>query len=164
MSSGLRILTDEQWAAHPGNSVVDQQGNIQVALRYQLPGQVDINNNMSSVELYVAKASNDKRQLWIDTEEALKRAVIKSLGQVVCQVIRPTKTRFQQMTVSQIIAKVRSRYGLMQKDTKANLREKMRSMLQTSDGLDTHISNLQEMFDISERAGFQVSEDDKCYD
>jgi hypothetical protein len=155
------ILTDEQWAAHPGNSVVDQQGNIQVAQRYQLPGQVDINNNMSSVELYVAKTSNDKRQLWIDTEEALKRAVIKSLGHVVRQVIRSTKTRFQQMTVAQIIAKVRSRYGLMQKDTKANLREKMKTMLQTADGLDTHISNLQEMFDISERAGFQVSEDDK---
>jgi hypothetical protein len=60
------ILTDEQWAAHPGNSVVDQQGAIQIAPRYQLPNHVDINNNMSSVELYVAKATNDKRQLWID--------------------------------------------------------------------------------------------------
>ncbi len=93
------ILTDEQWAAHPGDSVVDQQGDIQVAPRYQLPAQVDINNNMSSVELYVAKATNNKRQLWTDTEEVLKRAVIKSLGQVVRQVIRPSKTRFKQMTV-----------------------------------------------------------------
>jgi hypothetical protein len=136
------ILTDDQWAAHPGNSVVDQNGNIQVAPRYQLPPYVDINNNMSGVELYVAKATNDKRQLWIDTEEALKRAVIKSLGQVVRQVIRPSKTRFQKMSVAEIIAKVRTRYGEMQKDIKANLREKMRTMLQTADGLDIHISNL----------------------
>jgi hypothetical protein len=55
------ILTDEQWTAHPGNSVVDQHGQIQVAPRYQLPAHVDINSNMSSVELYVAKATNDKR-------------------------------------------------------------------------------------------------------
>jgi hypothetical protein len=155
------ILTDEQWAVHPGNSVVDQHGNVQISQRYQLPVHVDINNYMSSVELYVAKATNDRRQLWLDTEEALKRAVIKSLGQVVRQVIRPSKTRFQKMSVAQIIAKVRSRYGLMQKDTKANLREKMKTMLLTSDGLDTHVSNLQEMFDISESAGFLVSEDDK---
>jgi hypothetical protein len=155
------ILTDEQWADHPGNSVFDQQGNLQVSPRYQLPSYVDINNNMSSVELYVAKATNDKRQIWIDSEEALKRAVIKSLGQVVRQVIRPSKTRFQKMTVAEILAKVRMRYGQMQKDTKSNLREKMNTMLPTADGLDTHISNLQEMFDISETAGFRVDEADK---
>ena len=34
-------------------------------------------------------------------------------------------------------------------------------MLQTADGLDTHISNLQDMFDVSETAGFSVDEMDK---
>ena len=53
VAAGMAILTDEQWAAHPGNSVVDQQGNVQISQRYQLPVHVDINNNMSSVELYV---------------------------------------------------------------------------------------------------------------
>ncbi len=48
---------------------------------------------MTSVELYVAKSNNDKLQLWIDTGEALKRAVIKSLGRVVRQVVQQGKAR-----------------------------------------------------------------------
>ena len=32
------VLTDEQWAAYPGNTTVDQNGQPQVVARYQLRG------------------------------------------------------------------------------------------------------------------------------
>jgi hypothetical protein len=155
------ILTDEEWAAYPGNTTTDNQGNVQIALRYQVPVYMDINNNMSSVELYVAKSSNDRLQIWIDAEESLKRAVIQSLGKTVRQVIRDSKTRFQRMSVADILARVTERYDTMQKDTKASLKEKMMTMLQTMDSLDTHISDLRELFDISTTTGFPIDEDRK---
>ena len=153
------ILTDEQWAAYPGNSTTDLQGQIQVKAKYQPPAYVDINDQMSSVELYVAKAQNDRLQIWIDSAAILKRAVIKSLGRVVRQVIQDSRIRFQQMSVLDIITKVRARYGQMQKDTKLDLQERMLTMLTTMDDLDTHIANLQEMFNTSGTAGFPVDQD-----
>jgi hypothetical protein len=116
---------------------------------------------MTNVELYVAKASNDRLHLWMESSEVLKRAVIKSLGKIVRQVVREKKVRFQRLSVAAIIGRVRERFGKMQKDTKKNLRERMTTMLQTADGLDTHISNLQDMFDVSETAGFPIDEIDK---
>jgi len=150
------VLTDAQWAAYPGNSTIDQAGNILIADRYQLPADVDIHGGMNNIDLYVAKASNDRLQLWIDSREVLKRAILKSLGRVVRQVIKESKVRFQLMTVLEIMTKVRQRYGKMEKDTRANLRERMHTLLPTADDLDTHISNLQEMFDVSETAGFPL--------
>jgi hypothetical protein len=50
------VLTDEQWAAYPGNAVLDQAGQIQLAPRFTPPVYVDINANMNNAELYVAKA------------------------------------------------------------------------------------------------------------
>jgi hypothetical protein len=155
------ILTPEQWAAYPGNTIVDAQGQPQIAPRYTPPQYVEINNNMTSVELYVAKANNDKLQLWIDSTEALKRAVIKSLGKVVRQNIQEVRYLFQRMSVTDILARVTARYGQMQKDTRADLKERMLTTLPTTDGLDTHISNLKEMFEISNTAGFPVDEKDK---
>jgi hypothetical protein len=111
--------------------------------------------------IYVAKAGNDRRQIWIDSCEVLKRAVIKSLGRVVRQIVRQIKVRFQCMSVADIIAKVKARFGKMQPDTKLNLKERMLTMLKTTDGLDTHISDLQDMFDVSDTAGFPMDRDRK---
>jgi hypothetical protein len=152
------ILTDEQWAAYPGNSAPDQNNQMVVAARYRPPVFIDINDQMSSVELYVAKASNDRLQLWIDSGESLKRAVIKSLGRSVCQIVRDIKVRFQRLSVGDIINRVRGRYGQMQKDTNTNLKERMLTLLPSTDLLDTHISNMREMFDISDTAGFPIDE------
>ncbi len=134
------VLTDAQWAAYPGNSVIDQAGDIQIAGRYQPPAYLDIHAGMNSIDLYVANASNVKLQLWIDSREALKRAILKSSGRVVRQVIKASKVRFQLMTVAEIMAKVRQRYGKMEKNTRANLKERMLTLLSTADDLDTHIS------------------------
>ena len=150
------VLTDAQWAAYPGNATTDQAGNIQIAARYQLSVYVEIHAGMNNIDLYVAKASNDRHQQWIDSREALKRAILKSLGKVIRQVIQENKVRFQLMTVLDIMAKVRQRYGKMEKDTRANLEERMRTLLPTADDLDTHISNLQEMFYVSQTAGFPM--------
>jgi hypothetical protein len=87
------ILTDEQWNNYPRNTTTDQNGQIQIAARYQPQPYANITDNMTSVELYVAKASNDKLQLWIDSGEVLKAAVIKSLGKTVRQVTRDRKVR-----------------------------------------------------------------------
>ena len=151
------ILTNEQWAAHPGNTTIDQNGQPQVAARYQPPAYVDIIATMTNTEMYVAKASNDRLQLWIDSTETLKLAIIKSLGKVVRQIIKDKRVRFQQMSVSALVTKVRTRYCNMQRDTKLTLKERMATLLPTIDGLDTHVSNLQDMFDISETAGFPVN-------
>jgi hypothetical protein len=113
---------------------------------------------MTNSQLYVAKATNDRLQIWIDSGETLKRAVIKSLGRVVRQVIKAKTVRFQQMSVATILAKVRARYGRMQKDAKLSLQDRMLTLLTTIDGFDTHISNLQDMFEISETAGFPIDE------
>ena len=152
------VLTDEQWASYPGNTTIDNNGQAQIAARYQPPQYVEVNGNMTSVELYVAKANNDKLQLWIDAGEALKRAVIKSLGRVVRQVVQQGKTRFQQLSVFEILARVRARYGKMQKDTNSDLKGRMLKILMTAEGIDTHISDLQDLFDISDTAGFPVDE------
>ena len=155
------ILTDAQWALYPGNTTMDANGQAQIAVKFTPPVYVDIHDGMTSVELYVANASNVKLQLWIDSLEALKRAVIKSLGKVVRQIVRDPRIRFQQLSVAEIMARVRARYGRMQKDTKLNLKERMLTMLQTADGLDTHISNLTDMFEVSEIAGFPINDTDK---
>ena len=154
------ILTDEQWAAYPGNmTIVNAQP--QIAPRFTPKAYVEIVDTMSNAELYVAKSVNDRSQLWIDSAETLKRAVIKSLGRVVRQIVRAPKVRFQMMSVADIMAKVRTRYGRMQRDTTSSLREKMLTMLPTADKLDTHISDLQDMFEVSETAGFPIDEDMK---
>jgi hypothetical protein len=49
----------------------------------------------------------------------------------------------------------------MQQDTKLNLKERMLTMLKTTNGVDTHISDLQDMFDVSETAGFPLGQDRK---
>lgn len=113
---------------------------------------------MNTVELYVARANNDRLQLWIDCVETLKRAVIKSLGRVIRQIIKDKKVRFQQMSVSEILARVRAKYGRMQKDTNLSLKERMLTLLPTLDGLESHISNLEDMFEVSETAGFPITE------
>ncbi len=65
------------------------------------------------------------------------------------------------MSVADIMTKVRARYGRMQRDTKMNLREKMLTLLSTADKLDTHISDLQDMFEVSETADFPIDENQK---
>jgi hypothetical protein len=100
-------------------------------------------------------------QLWIDSVEVLKRALLKSLGRVVRQVIKPKRVRFQMLTVAEIMAHVRKRYGKMEKDTKAHLKERMLTLLKTDNSIDTHISNLQDMFEVSDTAGFPVTENDQ---
>ncbi len=46
-SKGLlsAVLTDEQWAAYPGNTTADAQGQIQIAPRFTPPVYVDIHND-----------------------------------------------------------------------------------------------------------------------
>ncbi len=73
----FEILTDVQWASYPGNTTIDQHGQPQVTARYQPPAYVDIIATMSNTEMYVAKANNDRLQLWIDSTETIKRALIK---------------------------------------------------------------------------------------
>ena len=151
------ILTDEQWTNYPGNSTM-VNGQVQIAPRYTPPVYIEIVATMTNIELYVAKATNDKLQLWTDSAETLKRAVIKSLGRVVRQIVRAPRIRFQRMSVADIINRVRARFGRMQRDTKSALEAKMLTMLLTTDKLDTHISDLQDMFDVSETAGYPLDE------
>jgi hypothetical protein len=116
---------------------------------------------MSSVQLYITKEKNDKLQLWVDASDDLKRAVIKSLGESVREIITIKTSRFQQITVAEIIERVRARFGKLQKDTKAVLKLRMTSMLKVVSYLDKHIATLTKIFTISETAGSVVDEDNK---
>jgi hypothetical protein len=115
---------------------------------------------MSSVQLCIAKESNDRLQLWMAASNALKCAVIKNLGAAVREIITVKTARIQQMSVAEIIAaKVRTRFGKLQKDTKTSLKLKMASMLKTVEDLNTHMAVPTKNFNISESAGLLVDED-----
>jgi hypothetical protein len=95
----------------------------------------------------------------MDVSDVLKRAVIKSLGESVREIITIKRSRFQQITVAEIIARVRARFGKLQKDTKTALKLKMNSMLKAVEDMDKHISALTKLFTISETAGSVVDDD-----
>ncbi len=65
----------------------------------------------------------------MNEEEALKTAIVKSLGIVVRQIIRHPETGFTEMTILDIMSKVRARYGRMRKTTEASLEERMTTRL-----------------------------------
>ena len=150
------LLTVAQWNDYAANSSVDAQGTIVIAPRYTPPAFIEINDTMTSAALYVAKASNDQLLDWITNEEALKTAIVKSLGIVVRQIIKHPETGFTEMTILDIMSKVRTRYGRMRKNTKASLEERMTTRLPSTDSFDTHVSNLRENFTISRIGGHTI--------
>jgi hypothetical protein len=101
-------------------------------------------------------------QLWLVASDVLKRAVIKSLGESVREIITIKTSRFQQITVAEIIERVRARFGKLQKDTKTALKLRMTSMLKAVEDLDKHIAALTKNFTISETVGSVVDEDHKA--
>jgi hypothetical protein len=135
------ILNARQWEEYPGNAATtDAQGQVQIAPRYTPPVYTELDPNMTSVQLYIANENNDKLQLWMDTSDVLKRAVIKILGESVREILTIKTSRFQQITVAEIIERVRARFGKLQKDTKTSLKLRMTNMLKSVADLDKHIS------------------------
>ena len=153
------VLTDPQWNAYPANISVDAQGQQVIAPRYNPPSYVGINNNMNGVEVIVTKSANDQLLEWITGEEALKTAIVKSLGPIVQQIIGHPEDGFTLLSILDIMDRVRRKYGRMRKSTKASLEEKMTSRLTSTDGFDTHVANLRQQFLISEKGGYAIQED-----
>jgi hypothetical protein len=54
------ILPNRQWEDYPGNATTDAQGQVHIASRYTPPAYTELDPNMSSVQLYIAKEKNDK--------------------------------------------------------------------------------------------------------
>ena len=155
------LLTDEQWNAYSANITVDPQGLVVIAPRFAPPNFIDINDTMSSVELFVATASNTKLLEWSTHEEALKTAITESLGSVVRQIVKHSVDGFTLMSIQDIMARVRARYGRMRPNTKLDLKERMTARLASTDLLDTHVSTLRENFTISAIGGQTIAEDKK---
>jgi hypothetical protein len=89
----------------------------------------------------------------IPLNPSIKCAIIKNLiGSSRSPGYHGQKFHFQLISVIEIVAKARARYGNMQKDTKTAIMMRINIMLKTVDGLDTHISNLEKTFDISDIA------------
>ena len=153
------VLTDAQWNAYSANRGVDQQGDLVIAPRFIPPVYIDVDDTMNSVVLFVTKSNNDQRLEWINSEEALKQAIIKSLGTVVTQVIQSPVDGFSLMSCMDIMNRVRARYGTMQQDVRTTLDERMATRLQSTEQFDTHVSNLVHNFAISEIGGFPILED-----
>jgi hypothetical protein len=116
---------------------------------------------MTSAELYVAKAANDELLEWVTHEEALKTAIVKSLGLVVRQIMQHPVEGFTLMSIRDIIAKVRTKYGRMRTDTRKSLKERMTTRLVGTEHFDVHVSNLRESFTISTAGGHPVPEDER---
>ncbi len=112
------VLEDDQWQAYPTNISIDAQGTMVIANRYTPPVYVDVNGTMSSADLYVAKAAIDELLEWVTHEEALKTAIVKSLGLVVRQIMQHPKHGFTLMSIRDILTKVRTKYGRMRTDTR----------------------------------------------
>jgi hypothetical protein len=153
------VLTDAQWDAYAANISVDANGQAVIAARYASPVHVEVNDTMNQIALYVAKSSNDQLLEWINGKEALKSAIVKSLGKVVRHVTRSAIDGFTLMSLRQIMDKVRARYGRMAQDTRAQLDEKMTTRLQSTETFDSHISNPTENYAISEIGGYPISQD-----
>jgi hypothetical protein len=152
------VLTDPQWNVYPANLSVDAQGQQVIAPRYNPPVYVEINNTMTSVEVIVTKSSNDQLLEWITGEEALKTAIVKSLGPIVRQIIGHPEDGFTLFSIRDIMDRVHKRYGKMRQNTKSNLEEQMTSRLTSTDGFDTHVANLRQKFLISEKGGYSIQE------
>ncbi len=90
-------------------------------------------DTMTSVGLYVARSSNEQLLEWTTAEEALKPAIQESLGPVVRQIVKHPQHGFTLLSIQDIMANVRTRYGKMRKNTRKNLEEKMTSRLASSD-------------------------------
>ena len=115
------LLDDEQWAAYPANITTDPQGQEVIAPRYTPPVHVEVNDTMTSVVLYVSKTTNDQLMEWRTGEEALKTAIIKSMGSVVRQIFRDPEDGFSLMSIMEIMTAVRAKYGRMKKGTRKEL-------------------------------------------
>jgi hypothetical protein len=68
-----RTLNDRQWEweDYPGNTTTDPQGQVHIAPRYTPPAYTELDPQMNSVQLYIAKESNDRLQLWMDASDVL---------------------------------------------------------------------------------------------
>ena len=155
------VLEDDQWQAYPANISIDAQGAAVIADRYTPPVHVEATGTMSSADLYVAKAANDELLQWVTHEEALKTAIVKSLGVVVRQIMQHPLHGFTLMSIREILTKVRTKYGRMRTDTRKNLHERMTTRLVATENCDTHVSNLRELFTISTVGGHPVPEDQR---
>ncbi len=58
------------------------------------------------------------------------------------------------MSILEIMAAVHTKYGKIRKNTKTDLAEKMTTRLASTEGFDTHVSNMiKELFIISKTGG-----------
>ena len=154
-------LSDAQWAAYPANVSVDPQGQIVIAARFVPPVHIEVLGTMTSPELFVAKTSNDQLLEWITAEEALKQAIVESLGPVVRQIMKDPAEGFTLMSIRTIMDKVRAKFGRMRSNTKTNLEEKLNARLPSTDAFDTHISTMRENFNTSVVGGHPIQEYDR---
>ncbi len=102
---------------------------------------------MSSQEILVAKETNETRRSWMDLSTSLKRAITKSLGEIVRKIVRDKNHFFQLLSIMDIIQRVRARYGIMHKNIKTSLLHKITTMLKTVDDLESHVANLEALFE-----------------
>ena len=84
---------------------------------------------------------------------------MESLGPVVRQIVKHPLHGFTLLSIQDIMASVRSRYGKMRKNTRKNLEEKMSSRLASTDSFETHVSHLREQFLTFEKGGHQILEE-----
>ena len=156
------VLNEAQGDSYSANISLDPQSGLPViAPRFTPPVHVTINDTMTHAGLYAARTSNDQLLEWTKIEEALKTAIIESLGPVISQIIQHAEDGFTLVTIRDIMDKLRAKYGRMRKNTKLALKERMTARLSSTEAFDTHVSTLRENFTISYIGGQIINEDKK---
>ncbi len=115
--------------------------------------------NLTSENDGYTKSSNDQITERTTAEEDLKTTIVESLGPVVRQTVKHPQHGFTLLSIQDIMARVRNRYGKMRKNTWKNLEEKMSSRLASTDSFETHVSHLREHFLTVEKGGHPILEE-----
>jgi hypothetical protein len=92
---------------------------------------------------------------------SLKRAITKSLGEVVRKIVCDKSHFFQLLSIMDIIQPVRAFYGIMHKNIKTTLLNKMTTMLKTVDDLESHVANLEALFETYDGASAVPLDEDR---
>jgi hypothetical protein len=105
------VLNTAQWESHALNISVNDEGHQVIAQRYAAPAYVELDVQMSAIEITITKARNKTREDWMIAEQNLKRAMMDSLGLAIRHIIAPPPLCFQNMMSIDIIDAVRAHYG-----------------------------------------------------
>jgi hypothetical protein len=158
--SGLltHILDNQEWQDHLANRSTSPGGTITVAPRPVSPAHVPIVNGMNANAIAVAKYTNDRRQIWHEAKNALKRCIVDSMGPTLAAAFGPPPHGFTLRSIRQILTDINTKFANVDAVALEALEEHLITPLESMYGLEKHISRLTRYILMSESAGFPIEQ------